>query len=90
MSGGQVNDDAPSVQSRRCMQQRPSKNEARTLELPVFLSMTRLKAFKLPKGSSSSLTCRRFQKSSAGSSCKVAKSSQLTCISFLMALKQIP
>ena len=28
-----------------------------TLELPVFLSMTRLKAFKLPNGSSSSLTC---------------------------------
>ena len=32
-----------------------------TLELPVFLSMTRLNAFKLPNGSSNSFTCTWHQ-----------------------------
>lgn len=33
------------------------RDRNRTLELPVFLSMTRLNAFKLPNGSSNSFTC---------------------------------
>ena len=32
-----------------------------TLELPVVLSMTRLKAFRIPKGCSFSFTCRQRQ-----------------------------
>ena len=51
------------------MQPRASEDQMHTLELPVFLSMTRLKAFKVPNGSRMSFTCEQQEAAEGESGC---------------------